>query len=203
MNTNPKAHRILCYGDSLTRGRVPASTERWAVNERWTGVMQATLWNDFEIVEEGVRSRTSQYEIEDLPGRNGLSYFYPCILSHLPLDILIIFLGTNDILHKHSIEDTLVAFDKYKNLLSDACKSYEMHLPKVILISPPWIERWVDDNIIVQLWVLYKEYATKQWWEYVNAKDIIGNWVIDGVHLSKEQNLKLWEYLGKYIKWLF
>jgi len=56
MQTNDQAKRILCYGDSNTRGRVPSSmgTERFLPSQRWPGILQNVLGNIYEIIEEGL-----------------------------------------------------------------------------------------------------------------------------------------------------
>ena len=59
MNTNPKAIKILCYGDSNTNGTKPDRTGRFAANERWTGVLQNNLGDGYYIVEEGLGGRTT------------------------------------------------------------------------------------------------------------------------------------------------
>lgn len=96
MNTNPKAIRILCYGDSNTWGQNPHTWERYASNERWTGRLQDLLGENFEIIEEGLCGRSTVLERENRPGGNGKPYLLPCVMSHNPIDIVILNLGTND-----------------------------------------------------------------------------------------------------------
>ena len=45
--------RILCYGDSNTWGYISDSDhQRHSKTERWTGVLQNMLGDNFEIIEE-------------------------------------------------------------------------------------------------------------------------------------------------------
>ncbi len=64
MNTNPTAKRILCFGDSNTRGYIPGGTwwGRYPADVRWTGVLQNLLGNEYEIIEEGRGARLTRYE---------------------------------------------------------------------------------------------------------------------------------------------
>jgi lysophospholipase L1-like esterase len=65
MNTNPNAIRILCFGDSYVWGYTPNTNHvRLAPNERWTGQLQNLLGTNFEIIEEGLISRTMNNEDE-------------------------------------------------------------------------------------------------------------------------------------------
>ena len=89
---------ILCYGDSNTFGYDPVTHGgRLPFEERWTGRLSLELWPEGRIIEAGLNSRTSVFDdpfIEDL---NGLRILGPTIRSALPLDLVIIMLGTNDL----------------------------------------------------------------------------------------------------------
>jgi lysophospholipase L1-like esterase len=97
MNTNPHARTIVCFGDSNTWGQKPDRSGRYASNERWTGRLQELLGDDYTVVEEGLSGRTVNLDYANKPGRNGRTYFAPCLQSHSPLDAVIIMLGTNDV----------------------------------------------------------------------------------------------------------
>jgi lysophospholipase L1-like esterase len=97
--------RILCYGDSNTWGfaSVPEPpAPRYPRAERWPGVLADALGPDFEVIEEGLNGRTTDLADPTHPeiggaGLNGLDYLPACLASHLPLDLVIIALGTNDL----------------------------------------------------------------------------------------------------------
>jgi lysophospholipase L1-like esterase len=57
--------RILCFGDSYTWGYIPGSHhERFPENIRFPKKLQELLGDDFEIIEEGLNSRTLTSEDE-------------------------------------------------------------------------------------------------------------------------------------------
>ena len=71
MNTNPKAKRILCFGDSNTWGRIPGKKfRRFPVDQRWTGILQKLLGEDYEVIEEGLTARVVVGEAHERRGKN-------------------------------------------------------------------------------------------------------------------------------------
>lgn len=89
---------IVCFGDSNTWGYVPGSVaERYPRGVRWPGRLAAALGDDFEVIAEGLSGRTATVEPPDAEGRNGLPYLLPCLHTHAPVDLVVIYLGTNDV----------------------------------------------------------------------------------------------------------
>jgi lysophospholipase L1-like esterase len=87
---------IVCFGDSNTHGADPSGAGRMSPDVRWPRVMARSLGDGYEVIEEGLNGRTACWDTPLAPGRNGLTYLVPCLLSHAPVDLLIIMLGTND-----------------------------------------------------------------------------------------------------------
>lgn len=88
---------IVCYGDSNTHGADPAGGERLAREVRWPGVMRAALGEGYEVIEEGLSGRATVWDSPLAPHHNGATYLTPCLLSHEPVDLVVIMLGTNDL----------------------------------------------------------------------------------------------------------
>lgn len=86
---------ILCYGDSNTHG-YNADGGRFFCEERWTGVLASLLGEDYHIIEEGLGGRTTVFEDPIHEGMNGFTTLLPIMMTHEPIDTLIIMLGTND-----------------------------------------------------------------------------------------------------------
>mgnify|MGYP001272416558 CR=1 FL=1 len=91
---------ILCYGDSNTHGQIPGGTplDRYTLLQRWPGVLARELGKGWHIIEEGLSGRTTVHD-DPIEGalKNGRTYLRPCLMSHAPLDLVIIMLGTNDL----------------------------------------------------------------------------------------------------------
>lgn len=137
MNTDPNAVKVLCFGDSNTWGQKPDKTGRHPADIRWTGRLQKLLGDSYYIVEEGLGGRTTDLD-DRKPGRNGKAYLVPCLISHTPLDVVVLMLGTNDLKMQYNRSAESIA--QAISSLVDDIKQYSQNKlgnpPKVILVSP-------------------------------------------------------------------
>ena len=138
MNTDPNSIKILCYGDSNTWGQKPDRTGRYAADVRWTGVLQSLLGDKFYVIEEGLGSRTTDLDYDRKPGRNGKTYLIPCLVSHTPIDIVVLMLGTNDlkIEYGRSAEEIALAINGLVADIKQYAQDKNGATPKIILVSP-------------------------------------------------------------------
>ncbi len=132
--------RILCYGDSNTWGYRPDGNGRFEDEVRWPGVMQAELGDDYTVVVEGYNGRTTVFDDPIEQRMNGLDYFYACLESQSPLDLVIVMLGTNDLKPRFSASagSIALALRKYAWMLNTAPMAGER--PKLLLAAPPLID---------------------------------------------------------------
>jgi lysophospholipase L1-like esterase len=101
---------VLCFGDSNTWGYVPGSEgERFSPEIRWPRRLARALGADWEVIAEGLNGRTATMDSPVADGRNGLTYLMPCLHSHMPLDVVVIYLGTNDAGDRYSLPAETVA----------------------------------------------------------------------------------------------
>lgn len=143
MNILSTAKTVLCYGDSNTWGQTPDKTgKRYPADIRWTGVLQKTLGNEYEIIEEGLSSRTTDLDYAEKPGRNGRTYLEPCLDSHAPLDCVVLMLGTNDfkIEFRRSAQQIAHAVRELVELIHSKTARYNGTPAKVIIVSPILID---------------------------------------------------------------
>ena len=88
--------RILCFGDSNTYGYIPTGG-RYDEHTRWPMRMRDVLGEGYAVIEEGFNGRTCVFDDPVEGGfKSGVNYLPPCLMSHNPLDAVIIMLGSND-----------------------------------------------------------------------------------------------------------
>lgn len=99
--------RVLVYGDSNAWGfwvpdRPGEPLRRIPFTQRWPGVAQGLLGPDFEVLEDALPGRlaSGDRELGGLqPGAfNGLKTLPEAMVRHLPLQLVVLALGTNDLL---------------------------------------------------------------------------------------------------------
>ena len=206
--------RILCYGDSNTWGYIPAGDgKRYDENTRWTKLLSKALGNEFEIIEEGMCSRTLASEdaesVKEL--KNGYTLLSPIVRTHDKFDIFVLMLGTNDLKasFKNSPQTILEHTKKYIDFVTNYQSKVDTTTPKFVLmgIAP------VDDTkgfsvfdtkfkgatkLQQQTSKLIKNYAEKNGICYVDNSDLETG--ADGLHLTAESHKKIASKLTKLIK---
>ncbi len=129
---------VVCFGDSNTHGADPSGAGRMARDVRWPRVMARALGDGYEVIEEGLNGRTTCWETPIEPGRNGLTYLVPCLLSHAPVDLVIIMLGTNDLKSIFGLGAPEIA-SSMARLVNEARRSLtgpDETPPAVLVVSP-------------------------------------------------------------------
>ncbi len=208
MLTNPNAKRILCFGDSNTWGYISGTrAERYPANIRWTGVLQNMLGSDYEIIEEGLNSRTI---VEDgnrigKEGRIGMEYIIPCLDTHNPLDYILIMLGSNELRSKFNISAEKIG-ENLKLLIQTI---QNRSSAEIVIIVPPTLnentEYSKNDNKYtgayeksIQLKDVYAKIAKEFKLKIVDIQDymIVG---VDGAHIIEESHKLLAESIKNVI----
>lgn len=142
MLTQLHAKRILCFGDSNTWGQRPERKGRYTVDERWTALLQRHLGTDFDVIEEGLASRTTNLDYSRKPGRNGKTYLLPCLQSQNPLDAVVLMIGTSDYKIEFGPRQPAELAAAIKELIA-AIRQYGAgesgHAPHILVVSPIYI----------------------------------------------------------------
>jgi lysophospholipase L1-like esterase len=131
---------VLCFGDSNTWGYVPGSDgERFSRDIRWPLQLARALGDEWDVIAEGLNGRTATLDSPVADGRNGLTYLLPCLHSHMPLDVVVIYLGTNDAGDRYSLpaETVAGAVGRLVKVVrtSEAGPGYSA--PEVLVVCPP------------------------------------------------------------------
>ncbi|WP_157150092.1 SGNH/GDSL hydrolase family protein [Brachyspira sp. SAP_772] len=208
---------ILCYGDSNTFGLIPVVNKRYSINERWTGILQYILGNDYRIIEEGLNGRTTVFDDPFESGRNGIAYIEIALATHKPLDLIILALGTNDVKVHFSATSNLITkgikriIFKIRN--SEDSMGYKK--PEILLLAPPPIGDKVDIvndlsgfnqnsvKISKELPEKYKLLAEQEKVYFFDLGSIVQSSEKDQIHLDKESHKIIAENLAREIKNIF
>lgn len=218
MNTNPKAKRILCYGDSNTRWRVPSGMwmKRYTIKERRTGILQSLLWQNFEIIEEWLGWRTTMFDDPrpEFPERNWLKTLPIILETHLPLDLVILMLGTTDT--KEMMNLSIENITEWIYNLIKTVKNYKVldgsTAPQILVIVPPIVKedtvfasklfKWgtVKWNNLIEL---YERLALNEDIFYLDPNTEVKVDETEWVHIDAENHKKLAELIYEKIKEVF
>jgi lysophospholipase L1-like esterase len=151
VRTEPDAVRVLCFGDSNTHG-APADDPdfvRLGPDVRWTGRLQRLLGKGYEVVEEGLNGRTTDLDYADRPHCNGRTYFPAALLSHQPLDVVVVMLGSNDFksCFGRSAADIAGALHGYVDDVAMCVTDRDGRTPRILLLSPILLADAITDYL--------------------------------------------------------
>ena len=206
--------KIVCFGDSNTHGYNSKTGGRFSENERWTKLLDKYLGEEYDIAEEGLEGRTACFEDPLFEGLCGYNYIYPCIMTHKPIDLLIIMLGTNDVKERFSAtpENIAKAMERLIQKVLNTPEAFR-NKPNILLMCPPAINSGYEetyvygemgDNCVEKsraLAPLYKQVAKLKGIHFIDAGSIDGvdMYPYDHMHLSLDAHNNLAKYLAKVI----
>ncbi len=184
--------KVLCYGDSNTFGFNPKDNSRYDENIRWTSVLQNILGTEYEVVNEGMCNRTGFVNNPDGFIFSGAKHFREFMSKSENIDILILWLGTNDLMFQYNIKFETVE-SGLKNLIELAQTK-----AKRIIIIPSVI---LDENILKghfsdrfdktsikkskEIIMVYKKLAKTYHCEYFDVNEFVKPSDFDGLHYNE------------------
>ena len=156
--------RILIYGDSNSWGLLDDG-QGLRYENRWPEVMckqlREALGKDITLIEESLPGRTTAYpDPQEGPEYNGLPFLKPALLSHAPLDMVLIMLGTNDMkarfnANANAIADNLITLAKIVRRAPVGNGPWrDAPTPPVMVIAPANLGNRASDP----LWNRYDEW---------------------------------------------
>lgn len=212
---------VLCFGDSLTWGWIPVKesvpTLRYPFHERWTGAMAAALGDGYSIIEEGLSARTTSINDPNDPRLNDSAYVPAALASHLPLDLVIILLGTNDTksyFHRTPYEIANGMGKLAGQVLTSAGGVGTPYAaPKLLIVAPPplasmpdpWFEGTFEGGYEKSLEFAknYKALADFLKVDFLDAGEFVKTDGCDGIHFSAETNITLGRAIAEKVKSIF
>ncbi len=201
---------VLCYGDSNTWGSDPATRSRFPPDVRWTGVLAATLGEDYRIIEEGLNGRTTRWDDPIEPHRNGLTYLVPCLESHQPLDLVAIMLGTNDLKARFrlSAADIAQSAAGLAQIAMRTARTATGDPVRVLLIAPPPVGKLTGFDLLFagapEKSALFADYFRRSaGWnglELFDAGTVVRSSDLDGIHFEASEHRKLGEAVADRVR---
>ena len=204
---------IVCLGDSNTHGYCADPMDcadggdRFNENERWPRVLEKLLGEDYLVLEEGLSGRTTVFPDPLHEGMPALDVAYPILMSHEPVDLLIIMLGTNDTKDRLGMNAACIALGMER--LVRKCMSVDCwgpNKPNVLIVAPPHIGEELNDPCMGtgcaaksrELAHYYKIKADLLGCHFMDAHGCEFN-RIDFMHLTRKGHAQLAETMAELI----
>lgn len=209
--------RIVCFGDSNTWGFDARTETRFPEGVRWTSVLAEKLGDEFQVVEEGLSGRTSVMDDPLFEGLNGFKYIHPCLMSHIPFELVIIMLGTNDTKERFNLTAYNIAQGITRLALKAKTIAKENSGPyaKVLVVAPPPIgAEYINTHVGHSMGKgcdiksekfpkHLKELLENHDIEFLDTKGIVPMNKIDYMHLDEEGHRILAELIYKKVLEIF
>lgn len=149
---------IVCFGDSNTHGYCgdpadfdgvpqPGGSMRFTEASRWPCVLQRLLGEGYYIIEEGLNGRTTVFDDPYREGWAGAGYVLPCLMSHKPVDLLVLMLGTNDCKQWYGADaGRICAGMEYLVCRAQNTSCWTEKGPNILFVAPPPIAEGYEDT---------------------------------------------------------
>lgn len=141
---------IVCFGDSNTHGYDSSTGGRFDDKHRYPCLLEQYLGEGYLVREEGMSGRTTVFDDPLFEGLCGLSAIYPCLMTHEPVDLLLIMLGTNDVKERFCVnaENIAKGLERLARKAIASTEAWRNGFPNLVLIAPPPIATGYDTTFI-------------------------------------------------------
>ena len=204
---------ILCFGDSNTYGESPEGFGRYERHERWTGILQKALGDDYLVIEEGLNGRTSVWDDPVEGDKSGKRHLPMCLETHAPLDLVVLMLGSNDFKRRFSVtpRDIAWSIETLVTIIQKADNGRRAEPPQILVVAPILLreetflgeifgDRRADS---MRLGALIEDVAKRKGCAFMNAADYAEPSALDGLHMDRENHKKFAAALEAKIREIF
>lgn len=200
---------ILCFGDSNTHGYNAIDGGRFPYDVRWTGVLAGVLGDGYHIIEEGMSGRTTCFEDPIHEGVSAFPVLHTIMMTHEPIDTMIIMLGTNDTKDRFCAS-AFVSAKGLQRLVEKAqtVPAWRNGKQDIIIVAPAPILPEIHDEGMGKhcsersygLAEEYRKVADLLHCRFLDAAPIAGVDPLDCVHLTAEGHAALARALAPMVK---
>lgn len=207
--------RILCIGDSNTWGYDPENG--WRHENRWTKVL-GKLMPEHEIVEEGMNGRTLLSVDPFMKERCGITGLKMLLMSHKPIDYVIVMLGTNELKTSFECSAAYVAkgIEEFIKVIKDKKLWERFHVPKLLVVSPVLIREELivngdvfggyDEKSVIESKKTAGEIESvcqKYGVDFLDAAKFAKASLVDNIHMDEENHEKLAVAIDRKLREMF
>lgn len=184
---------IICFGDSNTYGYDPRSFfgDPYDEQNRWVDILAGKL--NCTVINAGENGR-------EIPRREeAVCCVNRMLKTRKSVDLLIVMLGSNDLLHGNSVE-------MIKKRMESFLQQIKLDKSKILLISPPYMKlgEWVTTQSLINasqsLSAEYRYLAQRLGIRYADAEKWGVSLTFDGVHFTEEGHSAFAEGLYHYLE---
>ncbi|MDR1650899.1 MAG: SGNH/GDSL hydrolase family protein [Synergistaceae bacterium] len=208
---------VFVFGDSNTWGWKPENDltkqiERFDDDERWAGVMGLELGSGYRVIVNGLNGRTTVHDDPIEEFRCGAEQIIPSMDAAAIFDLMIIFLGTNDLKVRYTVtaQDIANSAGLLVQKAAGRADDFKNRQPRVILVCPPPIGPFSRD-IFREMFggneeksrrfpPYFKAAAAVTGALFFDAGRVIKSSEIDGIHLDADQHAILGEAMASEVK---
>ena len=212
---------ILCYGDSNTWGFMPkkdspaiTANNRYPWGVRWTSLVQMQLGENYRVAENGVNGRTTMFDCPLADYRNGLKDMEVGMQSQMPVDLVIIMLGTNDVKGHLGMPPYIISRGAGRLIEKIRMGGYgpdgaspEILLMAPIRMHPEAVNGWIAGEFTAESYEkdgmldkYYRATAEEYGVHYMNAGEFVTADPADGIHMNEEGHAILAEKVTAKVK---
>jgi len=187
--------KIICYGDSNTFGYNTKDNSRFDENIRWTSVLQKNIGAVYEVINEGACDRTG-FVTNPKGVLFSAQQHFPKLMSETErFDLLILWVGTNDLQTQYDISTGTVekGLEKLISIAKEKAKNIII-IPPVILsenvLAGNFSYQFNETSIVKSKTIgsIFKTLAGVHDCEYFDINEIVTPTDIDGLHYDEESH---------------
>ncbi|MBT1182315.1 SGNH/GDSL hydrolase family protein [Bifidobacterium sp. CP2] len=201
---------VLCFGDSNTNGTNPAGG-RHPYDVRWPGRLQRTLGDGWHVIEEGMGGRTTVFDNPIEPHRSGIEALPVALVTHRPLDYMIIALGTNDMKAMFHADERVIA-SGLEMLVREVeiTDNRGQSAPRIVVVSPIYLLPGIstsgfvgfeEDAVAVshRLAGEYRKVAERHGCLFLDAAQVAEASELDKLHMDAANHAKLADAMAELL----
>lgn len=199
--------KIVCYGDSNTFGYNTLDSSRFDENTRWTSILQQALADNYEVINEGVCDRTGFVYNPKGILFSAQKHFPEVIAKSENIDLLILWIGTNDLQFQYDISIDLVEKGlEYLIKLAQTKAKIIIIIPPVILnekVLEGFFNFQFDETSIIKskkIGKIFKQIADANTCSYFDINEFTAPSDVDGLHYDENSHKLIAEKLTEFIR---